>query len=119
MEEVCIINETRGISLAEKACVAKSFFSRLKGLLGKKGLQPQEGLVIIPCSSVHCLGMKFPIDVIYVSSDHKILELVENLQPNRLGPVVKESKYVIELPAGTITATATSKGDTLLLSKKG
>lgn len=115
MEKVCIMNETRGVCLAEKADIAKSFFSRLKGLLGRKGLHPHEGLVIIPCSSVHCLGMKFPIDVIYVSSGHKVLEVVENLQPNRLGPVVKGSKYVIELSAGTISATSTQRGDTLVL----
>lgn len=115
MEEVCVINKTRGTCLAEKAGMAKSFFSRLKGLLGKKVLPQGEGLVIMPCSSIHCLGMKFPIDVIYVSSDHRVMELVENLQPNRLGPVVKESKYVVELPAGTISATSTRKGDLLLL----
>ncbi len=115
MEEVCVINETRGLCLAEKAGMAKSFFSRLKGLLGKKELQPGEGLVIMPCSSIHCLGMKFPIDVIYVSSDHRVLELVENLQPNKLGPMIKDSKYVVELPAGTISTTSTRKGDLLLL----
>ncbi len=114
-KEVCILNETRDTCLAQKACIADSFFSRFKGLLGKTCLPPQGGLVIIPCSSVHCLGMKFPIDVLYVSLEHKVLEVVENLQPNRLGPVVKGSKYVVELPAGTISATSTRKGDILHL----
>ncbi|UNC92269.1 DUF192 domain-containing protein [Candidatus Contubernalis alkaliaceticus] len=115
MKEVCIFNETRDSFLAQRACVADSFFPRLKGLLGKKCLPPQGGLVIIPCSSVHCMGMKFPIDVLYVSLEHKVLKVVENLRPNRLGPIVKGSKYVVELPAGTISATSTGEGDILHL----
>lgn len=76
---------------------ANHFWSRLKGLLGKKNLDVREGLLIEPCNSVHCIGMKFSIAVIYLSKDNQILHLIPELAPGKLGPVIRGSRRVLEL----------------------
>jgi len=108
-----IENHTRGRMLADNAQRAESFWSRLKGLLGRSGLEPGEALVFKPCTSIHMIGMRFPIDVIHLDRAGEVVRVVPNLKPNRLGPYVWRSRTVIELPAGVAEATETREGDML------
>jgi uncharacterized membrane protein (UPF0127 family) len=113
-------NKTKDSVLASRARLADNFFTRLRGLLGTKGLESGEGLVIRPCSSVHTFFMGYAIDVVFVGADHRVLKTVPDLVPGRLAACLG-SRYVIELPAGTLAATATEAGDwlTLQLSVQG
>jgi uncharacterized protein len=110
---VRIHNDTRQQTLADRAVRAVSFWSRFRGLLGRSGLEPGEGMVFEPCNSVHMLGMRFAIDVIHLDRSGKVVRIVPSLRPNRLGPLVWRSHIVLELPAGTAQATDTHVGDQL------
>lgn len=71
-------------------------------------------LVIDPCGSVHMFGMRFPIDVLYVGNDDRVVRVQECLKPWRVGPLyTRGTKYVIELSVGTIRDTRTETGDQL------
>ena len=59
--------------LRSEVQMAGSFLDRLQGLLGKAGLSDQQGLLLTACGSVHTVGMRFPIDVIFLDADLKIL----------------------------------------------
>jgi uncharacterized protein len=113
--QVRIVNVTRGAVLAERADLADSLFARARGLLGRSGLAPGDGLIIRPCSAVHTVGMTFPIDVVHLGADSRVLRVVADLRPWRLGPLVRGSRVVVELPAGTTRATGTSEGDLVQL----
>jgi uncharacterized membrane protein (UPF0127 family) len=106
-----IVNRTRDAVLAERAELASGWWARAKGLLGRRELPAGEGLIIRPCNSVHCFFMAFPIDVIYVDRDYRIVRLAPDLRPNRVGPLVMRARDVIELPAGVIAATGAQVGD--------
>ncbi len=108
-------NLTRDLELAEHATVADNFWRRLRGLLGRTGLQEGEGLVIVPCTSVHMLGMKFPLDVLHLHRDGTVLRALADLQPGQFGPLVWRGHLAVELPAGTIAATGTAAGDHIAL----
>jgi uncharacterized protein len=108
-----IVNRTRDAVLAERAELASGWWARARGLLGRRALPAGEGLIIRPCNSVHCFFMAFPIDVIYVDRDYRIVRLAPNLRPNRVGPLVMGARDVIELPAGVIAATGAAVGDQL------
>lgn len=108
-------NLSRDADLAARATVADNFWRRLRGLLGRDGLEAGEGLVIVPCSSVHMLGMKFPLDVLYLDRAGTVLRVLPELRPGQLGPVVWRSHLAVELPAGTIAATGTAPGDRVAL----
>ena len=108
-----VLNQTRGAPLITRGRVADSFWLRLKGLLGADPLQSQEGLVLVGDKSIHTFFMGFPIDVVYVDKEHRVIRTDINMVPYRVGPFVSRSAYVLEMPAGTIADTATQVGDQL------
>ncbi len=78
--------------------IAASAPSRLRGLLGRRGLTG--ALLLVPARSVHTLGMRFPIDVAYLDADGTVLA-TETLAPNRVGRPVRRARQVIEAEAGS------------------
>jgi uncharacterized membrane protein (UPF0127 family) len=112
---VRVRNLSRETDLASNASMADSFWRRLRGLLGRDGLEQGEGLVIVPCSSVHMLGMRFPLDVLHLDKSGTVLRALPNLKPGQLGPMVWRSHVAVELPAGTIAASGTVAGDRVVL----
>lgn len=95
-----ILNRSKDITLLTKVEKADTFFGRLKGLLGKGSLSKGEGLLIKPCSSVHTIGMKFPIDVAFVDKDNKVIHIIEDMKKGKVSPIVKKSKFVLEAKSG-------------------
>ncbi len=85
--------------IADQVKIADGFFSRLIGLMNQKSMNPSQGLLLKDCSSVHCFFMKFPIDVVYLSKDMKVLQM-ETVVPWRIGKFVKKAAHVLELSAG-------------------
>ena len=112
---VRVRNLSREADLASRATLADSFWRRLRGLLGRDGLADGEGLVIVPCNSVHMLGMRFPLDVLHLDRSGTVLRALPNLKPGQLGPMVWRSHMAVELPAGTIAASGTVAGDVVAL----
>ena len=109
-------NTTRDATLASAVEHARSPGARMKGLLGRDGLAEGAGMVIEPCTSIHMFFMRFPLDVLFVDGQGKVLRAIENLRPWRLTRLYPQARFVAELPAGTIARTGTREGDTVLLS---
>ena len=105
-----VINCDTGAVLAERAELASSFLARFVGLMGRPGLRPGGGLVIIPCNSVHMFFMRFPLDILHLDKEGRVLRALPDLKPWSVGPIVRGSHAVVELPAGTIAATGTRAG---------
>ena len=108
-----IINETRGTVLADRAKVARSFWSRFRGLMGRRELPTGEGLIFNRNSSVHTFWMRFPIDVIFTDRQDVVVGLREAMPPHRPYAGARGAYRTVELPAGTITQTGTRRGDQL------
>jgi uncharacterized membrane protein (UPF0127 family) len=105
------VNLTNQRELATNLLATRNTIGRLKGLLGKDSLPPGEALLIKPCNAIHTFGMRFAIDVIFLSRDNHVIGVSKNLRPNHLSPLHFRATSVIELPAGTIEATETALGD--------
>ena len=101
--------------LGEKIEVADDSRRRRTGLLKHTSLAPGEGLWIAPCESVHMIGMKFPIDVVFLSRKRVVLKIREHMPPGFRFSLCLTAHSVLELPAGTVAATGTAKGDQLEL----
>jgi uncharacterized membrane protein (UPF0127 family) len=110
-----VSNPARQSVLATHMELADSGPKRSKGLLGRSSLAPGEGLWIVPCESVHTFWMKFPIDLVYIDRKHRIRKLRTAVPPWRISACLS-AHSVLELPAGTILATKTQRGDTLEFS---
>ncbi len=108
-----ITNETRGTTLAERATLARSFWSRLRGLMFRRELPAGEGLVFNRNSSVHTFWMRFPIDVIFTDRQDVVVGMREAMPPGRPYAGARGAYRTVELPAGVIAETSTQPGDQL------
>jgi uncharacterized membrane protein (UPF0127 family) len=106
------VNVTRGTLLASALEVADTGATRNKGLLGRDGLAPGEGLWIMPCQSVHTFFMRFAIDLVYLDSRKQVKKVRGKVPAGRIS-LCLTAQSIIELPAGTIDQTGTQRGDTL------
>jgi hypothetical protein len=113
--KVCVFNRTRQSFLSLAATVADTHLSRLAGLLGRRRLRSSEGLWVVPCQGIHTIGVLFPIDVVYLDDERRVIHLIENLGPFRVAPVRIDCASVLELPVRTIFASETRVGDDMLI----
>lgn len=100
-----------GQVICEKVEVADTFFKRFMGLMYRKSMEEGHGLLLAPCNEIHTFGMKFPIDTITISGDNKIRYLDRDVAPNKVRPIVKDGKKVLELLSGTIDKYGLELGD--------
>jgi uncharacterized membrane protein (UPF0127 family) len=104
-------NSTTCKDISDRLTVAESFFSRLKGLLGRKSLPQGEGLLLRPCKGIHTFGMRFPIDVLFLDRNNCVIAVVNNIRPNHMTRLYLQASSAIEITAGTLAFTATKTGD--------
>jgi uncharacterized protein len=109
-----MVNVTRQKKLATSVEVASSGARRSKGLLGRKGLAPGEGLWIVPCEAVHTFGMQFSLDLVYLDRKHRIRKIKKNVPPWRISACLT-AHSVVELPAGSILDADAQPGDVVEL----
>lgn len=109
---VRVKNLTRNCVLAEAVEVADTSRKRRTGLLKHQTLPQEEGLWIAPCEAVHSIGMKFPIDVLFLDRHRKVLKIRPDMAPGRLA-VCLRAYGVLEVAAGRAAATGTAVGDQL------
>jgi len=98
--------------LADRALIADTSTTRKTGLLKHERLDPGEGLWIKPCEGVHTVGMKFPIDVLFLDKKRKVVKIRAAMPRWRMAACLW-AHSVLELPSGTAAATKTSRGDQL------
>ncbi len=102
--------------MAEFASVADTSAARRTGLLKHDSFEPGDGLWIVPCEGVHTFGMRFAIDILFLSKK-RVVRKVRRAAPPRRVAVDLLAYSVLELPAGTIAATGTEPGDQLELER--
>lgn len=111
-----VINLTKKTWLATKVRKADNFLTRLVGLLKRTNLGPEEALWLMPSKGIHTVGMKFPIDVVFLKKDCQVLGLMSGMAPYRISSVHLRAYSVLELPNGTIRKSCTEIGDQLEIS---
>jgi uncharacterized membrane protein (UPF0127 family) len=87
-----------GEVVCERCLVADSPWSRMRGLLGRRGLESGEGLLLRPTGSVLTFFMRFPIDVVFLSRDGEVLKVAPALPAWRTA-AARRAKAVLELAA--------------------
>jgi uncharacterized membrane protein (UPF0127 family) len=112
MDRYRLVNDRTGDVVIDRLAMATAFVPRLVGLLGRRGLPPDQGLLFPDCKSIHMFMMLFAIDVIYVDRDMKVVKLVPNLKPWRLSACLS-AWGVIEAAAGLLERKDVRVGDRL------
>jgi uncharacterized membrane protein (UPF0127 family) len=106
-----VVDETSLTVVAERVMRADTFLTRLVGLLGRGGLTESEALWIAPCKGIHTMGMSFPIDVLFLDDDLKVVATRENVAPWRATRFFRTATSVLELRAGSIRRSGVAVGN--------
>jgi uncharacterized membrane protein (UPF0127 family)/CheY-like chemotaxis protein len=109
-----ILNVSGWGTVCENALVADHPLRRMRGLIGRVSLPPDEGLLLRPAPAIHTGFMRFPIDAMFLDSELKVLSIVENLPPWRTA-ANRKARAVLELAAGEVRRRGVEVGDQLLV----
>ena len=108
-----------GQEIAQNIRMADTFIKRLKGLLFEESLEEEQGLLITPCNQVHTLGMKFPIDVVYLTKEGEVIHTQSAVAPNAVGPCIRSCSRVLELKEGTVRKKRIAMGQRIAFDPFG
>jgi uncharacterized membrane protein (UPF0127 family) len=100
--------------------------SRIQGLSGVEKLGPNGGLLMAydtnGTHSIWMKDMKFPLDIVWLSEDKKVVYTVKNAPP-QVGTLTiyqpkDQARYILELPAGSVDKAGIKTGDTAAFNLK-
>ncbi|ACC73464.1 DUF192 domain-containing protein [Paraburkholderia phymatum] len=100
--------ERRGV----KVEVANTPFERMRGLLGRAGLDTDRALWLEACNAVHTFGMRFPIDVVFIDRRGCVLSVHYNVARARM-LVCWRARSTLEMRAHAAQAWCIEVGDML------
>ncbi len=112
-------NTGRRTVLGTRIGLADNWWRRFVGLSGRKRLEPGEGLWLRPCRAIHMYGMSLILDVAFLDGSGKVVAAYPELRPGRRTRWHGLAQDALELPAGTLAATGTCEGDTIVCTEEG
>ncbi len=95
-----------------KVKLLKTDWEKSVGLIGAKKIYP---VFFTTRWGIHTFGVLFPIDVLILDNDNRVVKLTKNLPPNRLFFWNPKYERVVELPTGTIEEKQITVGDNIVL----
>jgi uncharacterized membrane protein (UPF0127 family) len=108
------LSRADGTVVCERCVVADRPLRRMRGLLGRSSLPPEEGILLRPASSVHTFFMRFPIDVVFLDRDLTVLDVRTAVAPWRTAGK-RGAKATVELAAGEAERRGVVPGERLTL----
>ena len=113
MKAVVVVNTATGLRVGDRIGCAHTARTRLIGLLGRSGLETGGGIWISPSSGIHTIGMTFPIDVIGLDREFRVVRLWPHVGPFRIPLPDLKVRSVLELAAGEISQRSVQLGHKL------
>ena len=107
-----------GQVLWSEVVLAAGFWDRLQGLLGESVLHEEQGLLLMPCASVHTWGMRFPLDIVFLDQEQTVLACREGVKPYGLKSC-RGAWATLEVAAGSIARLGIVEGQRLEWSSIG
>lgn len=92
-----------GRMITASAWLADRWHTRLRGLLGRAPLadRARQALWLRPCGSVHTIGMRYPLDVVFLDRDDRVCGWREGLRPGRFAACAG-ARSTVEFHAGAL-----------------
>lgn len=107
-----------GTPVCPRLAIADSIRTRLRGLLGRDALEAGEGLLLRPAGSVHTAFMRFPIDVVFLDRELRVLDVAAEVPPWRVRSR-RRARAILELPAGEAQRRGIDTGSRLTVATTG
>ncbi len=112
------VTKEDGTVIAENIERADTLLKQIVGLMFRKSIPDSYAMVFSMKrdnrDGLHMMFMHFPIDVVFLDREKKIISIHRNLKPwTGMAFSSKPFRYVIELPAGTIDRASLKEGERL------
>jgi len=107
-----IRNVSRDLVLAKRSIVARRFWTRFRGMIGRD-FSAFDAMVFPNCSSVHTFWMSRPIDLVYLDRDDRVLGIRADAKPWRTFFGARGTRTIVEMAAGTLSEDLVREGDQL------
>lgn len=118
-DDLILVKESSGEVIAEELEIADSFWSRLCGLMFRRSFSEGEAIIFdLPKPrhfGIHTFFVFFSIDLVYLDSELKIVEVEEELSSWRTYKPKDRVSFLVELPGGTVARLGLDVGDCLAL----
>ena len=88
-----------------------SMLFRMRGLLGRHGLDQGQGILLKPCNQIHMFFMKFPIDAIFLDRNDTVVHICHDIRPWRISRLIFKAVSVIECSSGMAKDAGILVGD--------
>jgi uncharacterized protein len=109
---IAALKKTDGTVICAHCEIADNALTRMRGLLGRASLEPDEGMLFRPAGSIHMFFMRFPIDAVFCTRELEVIDVARDLQPWKIAGR-RGAKVVVEVPVGA--AAELRPGDRLVL----
>ena len=107
-----VLKTESGKVVAENMRIATTMLERMKGLMFSEELPDCDAFLIKPCNSVHTFFMLYPLDVLFLDGEFRVIKSIRNLKPWRMTWMYLNASQVLEMKAGTLISEL-SVGDKL------
>lgn len=97
-----VVVKDKDIILATHIKIASSFLDRLIGLMFSKKMFGFDCLFIKQCRSIHTCFMRYPIDVVFITKDLKVVRIIKNMKPWKFTRLYFTAAHVLELRGDSI-----------------
>jgi hypothetical protein len=113
-ERVVVVDHRSGATVCRRCAVADGPLARMAGLMGRRRLPPDEGILLRPTGAIHTCFMRFPIDAVFLDAELRVLRIAPGLRPWR-GAARRGARAVLELAGGESRRRGIAVGDQLAL----
>ena len=94
--------------------IADGWWDRFVGLMGRRSLPADEGLLLMRSSSVHMSFMRFALDVVYLDAGFRVTKIA-TVRPWRFSVGGRGARHALELNAGAAQRLGLRVGEQLAL----
>jgi hypothetical protein len=119
LEKHCAYNQTRECFLGLDVSVIDVYYDELGQLLAGLEFKSGEGLWLSPFRGIPAVGLRVPLDVIYLDEDCRVVEVIESFPTCRVIPATSQVVSALILPAHSIYLSQTQPNDQMLVCMAG
>lgn len=98
-----LVNADSGEVIVPRLELATTFWQRFRGLQFRHALAADQGLMILPCRSIHTHWMRFAIDAAMLDADGIVLAILPAVTPWRIVRQVPRTRSILETNAGVLS----------------
>lgn len=119
-----IVNVSKNTILCDKVKIATKSSAKAKGLMFRRSMKEKEGFLMEfqkeTKPKIWMLFMRFPIDIIFINKQKKVVDIKTNALPLTKNPKTwklyqpkEKCKWVLEIKSNSAKKTKTEVGDQL------